>query len=109
MIAGGDHTIMLSCLSRDAESVLGKLSAAQAEERGAERYDISGCQSISINIPRAGDDGSGAGCIRTIEGAEEYASIMSYISTARKQGVANFEAVKQALSGNALAPAEQWR
>ena len=43
-----------------------------------------------------------------IEGAEEYASIMSYISTARKQGMTYFESVKQALSGNALALLEQW-
>lgn len=49
-----------------------------------------------------------SGCFRTIEGAEEYASIMSYISTARKQGMAYFESVKQALSGNALALLEQW-
>ena len=43
-----------------------------------------------------------------IEGAEEYASIMSYTSTARKQGMAYFESVKQAPSGNALALLEQW-
>lgn len=49
-----------------------------------------------------------SGCFRTIEGAEEYASIMSYISTARKQGMAYFESVKQALSGNALLVVEQW-
>lgn len=49
-----------------------------------------------------------AGCFRTIEGAEEYASIMSYISTARKQGMAYLDSVKQALSGNALLLVEQW-
>lgn len=49
-----------------------------------------------------------AGCFRTREGADDYMLIMSFLSTARKQGVAWFEAVRQALSGNALAMTEQW-
>lgn len=50
-----------------------------------------------------------SGCFRTVDGAEEYARIMSYISTARKHGVAYFEAVKCALCGNALTLVEQWQ
>lgn len=49
-----------------------------------------------------------SGCFRTLSGAEDYASIMSFISTASKHGVNYFDAVKAALNGDALQLVEQW-
>ena len=49
-----------------------------------------------------------SGCFRTLSGAEDYASIMSYISTASKHGVNYFEAVKTALNGGALQLVQAW-
>ena len=39
------------------------------------------------------------GCFRSKAGAEEYMGIMSFISTARKNGIDSYHAVKMALSG----------
>jgi transposase len=41
-----------------------------------------------------------SGCFRTMEGARDFAAIMSYIGTARKNGVSGFNAIKNALVGN---------
>lgn len=49
-----------------------------------------------------------SGCFRTEEGAQEYAEIMSYILTARKHGVAFFDAIHAALNGDALKLVQQW-
>lgn len=38
-----------------------------------------------------------SGCFRTLKGASDFASIMSYLSTARKHGILAFQAVKLAL------------
>ena len=40
-----------------------------------------------------------SGCFRTKEGAENYLTIMSYVGTARKQGVNPFNAIRQAMEG----------
>lgn len=47
-------------------------------------------------------------CFRTEEGAKSYMQIMSFISTARKHGVGYFEAVRTALTGNALTLVSLW-
>lgn len=49
-----------------------------------------------------------SGCFRTEQGAKSYMQIMSFVSTARKHGVAYFEAVRIALTGNALTLVSQW-
>lgn len=49
-----------------------------------------------------------SGYFRTLSGAEDYASIMSFISTASKHGVNYFDAVKTALNGDALQLVGQW-
>ena len=49
-----------------------------------------------------------SGCFRTVEGAEGYMQIMSFVSTAKKHGMPYFEAVRVALTGNALHLVEQW-
>jgi transposase len=41
-----------------------------------------------------------SGCFRSVEGACDFASIMSFISTARKRGLSAFLAIKDALLGN---------
>ena len=41
-----------------------------------------------------------AGCFRTMEGAQDFAAIMSYIGTARKRGIFAFQAIKDALLNN---------
>ena len=41
-----------------------------------------------------------SGCFRTMEGARDFAAIMSYIGTARKNGVSGFNAIKNALVGS---------
>ncbi len=46
-----------------------------------------------------------SGCFRTIEGAELFALIRSYISTVRKQGRSVFQELKAALHGNPFIPA----
>ena len=40
------------------------------------------------------------GCFRSMEGAQEYLTIMSYIVTARKHGTNPNEAIQNGLSGN---------
>ena len=40
-----------------------------------------------------------SGCFRTMEGASDFAAIMSYVGTARKHGVSGFTAIKNALVG----------
>jgi transposase len=40
-----------------------------------------------------------SGCFRTMEGAQDFAAIMSFIGTARKHGLAAFHAIKDALNG----------
>lgn len=42
-----------------------------------------------------------AGCFRTKEGADDFAAIMTYTGTARKQGIGVFEAIKSAIMGSA--------
>lgn len=49
-----------------------------------------------------------SGCFRTVEGAEDYMQIMSFVSTAKKHGMSYFKAVHAALTGNALHLVEQW-
>ena len=41
-----------------------------------------------------------SGCFRSVEGAQEYLTIMSYIGTARKHGINPYEAIRSAISGN---------
>jgi len=41
-----------------------------------------------------------SGCFRTLEGANDFAAIMSFTGTARKHGVFAFQAIKDALLGN---------
>lgn len=41
-----------------------------------------------------------SGCFRSEEGAQEYLTIMSYIGSARKQGINAFTAIREALNGN---------
>lgn len=41
-----------------------------------------------------------SGCFRSVEGAQEYLIIMSYIGTAHKHGINAFAAIREALSGN---------
>jgi len=41
-----------------------------------------------------------SGCFRTMEGAKDFAAIMSFISTAHKKGISAFNAIKDALLGN---------
>ena len=41
-----------------------------------------------------------SGSFRSMEGAQEYLTIMSYIGTARKHGINPYEAIRSALSGN---------
>ena len=41
-----------------------------------------------------------SGCFRSIVGARGYLKIMSYIGTARKQGISPYEAIRQAVLGN---------
>ena len=41
-----------------------------------------------------------SGCFRTVQGAEDYATIMSYVGTARKNGVPAFLAIRDALLGS---------
>lgn len=40
-----------------------------------------------------------SGCFRTSSGAEDFLTIMSYIGTAKKQGINSFEAIIHALDG----------
>ena len=40
-----------------------------------------------------------SGCFRTKEGADSFATIMSYIGTANKHGINSFVAIKKALTG----------
>jgi transposase len=40
-----------------------------------------------------------SGCFRTMEGARNFAALMSYIGTARKHGISGFIAIKNALLG----------
>jgi transposase len=52
-----------------------------------------------------------SGCFRTMDGAKNFAAIMSFIGTARKHGLSAFQAIKNALNGyqfsfNSLIPTE---
>lgn len=40
-----------------------------------------------------------SGYFRSVEGAQEYLTIMSYIGTARKYGVNPYESIQSAISG----------
>jgi len=40
-----------------------------------------------------------SGCFRSLEGAENYLKIMSYVGTVKKHGRSAYEAIKQAISG----------
>jgi transposase len=46
-----------------------------------------------------------SGCFRTMQGAKNYAVIMSYIGAARKHGIHAFKAIKDALLGNCFSVA----
>lgn len=41
-----------------------------------------------------------SGCFRSEKGSQEYLTIMSYIGSARKQGINAFTAIRKALNGN---------
>lgn len=41
-----------------------------------------------------------SGCFRTLEGADTFMTIKSYLGTAKKQGINTYEAIKAALEGN---------
>jgi transposase len=43
-----------------------------------------------------------SGCFRTMQGANDFAVISSYIGTARKQGISGFFAIKNALLGDSI-------
>ena len=49
-----------------------------------------------------------SGGFRTFEGAQRFASIRGYISTARKNSVSIFDAIQDAFSGNPFVPATQF-
>ena len=49
-----------------------------------------------------------SGCFRTVDGAEVFALIMSYLSTARKHCVNVYDAFLAALDGNACALVKSW-
>ena len=40
-----------------------------------------------------------SGCFRSMEGATEYLTLMSYVGTARKHGINSFKAIKLAVLG----------
>lgn len=42
-----------------------------------------------------------SGCFRTLDGARNFAGIMAYIGTAKKQGICAFSAIRDALGGHA--------
>lgn len=46
-----------------------------------------------------------SGCFRTLQGARDFAAISSYISTARKHGIATFYAIKDLLLHKPFSPA----
>jgi len=41
-----------------------------------------------------------SGCFRSKKGAEDYLKIMSYVGTAKKQGVSPYEAIRQSILGS---------
>jgi transposase len=41
-----------------------------------------------------------SGCFRSLDGAESYLKIMSYVGTVKKHGFSAYEAIRQAISGN---------
>jgi transposase len=43
-----------------------------------------------------------SGCFRSLEGAENYLKIMSYVGTVKKHGKSAYEAIKQAVKGNSV-------
>ena len=49
-----------------------------------------------------------SGGFRTMKGAEGFASVMSFVSTAKKHGVLAFDALHAALTGNAVQLAKSW-
>jgi len=40
-----------------------------------------------------------SGCFRSTEGAQDYLKIMSYVGSAKKQGLNAYEAIRQAVLG----------
>ena len=48
-----------------------------------------------------------SGCFKSIEGAQEYLKIMSYVSTAIKHGFSYFEAIRLAVLGNSISIFDQ--
>jgi transposase len=49
-----------------------------------------------------------SGCFRTKEGADDFLSLMTYTGTALKHGVGAFNAIRNALTGKAMALVCQW-
>ena len=41
-----------------------------------------------------------SGCFRTVEGAQDYLDVMSFLSTGMKHGVSVFDALTAAFAGN---------
>ena len=41
-----------------------------------------------------------SGCWRSMDGAQNYLKIMSYVGTVKKHGYSAYEAIRQAISGN---------
>ncbi|MCI5132986.1 MAG: hypothetical protein D3904_16085 [Candidatus Electrothrix sp. EH2] len=78
-------------LSQEDQKLLGSITA-QVEELAVQPEKQAGMQKVS-------------GCFRTLEGAEQFACIRGYISTARKNSENIFEAIKDAFLGNPFIPA----
>jgi transposase len=55
-------------------------------------------------VARSAAPGKIAGCWRTLDGAQAFLTVRSYVSTARKQGVNPLAALRQLFEGNAWLP-----
>jgi hypothetical protein len=50
-----------------------------------------------------------SGCFRTEKGAERFARVLSFISTAVRHGISSFDACLSLRNGTALALVESWQ